>query len=85
MNFGTLFEVFLCIKDVFKYFFIRCFYQYFAMLVAEAHEGLSLAGHFTDRQSASVQGFDRFLLHIHVLLRDSLSGRFIFLRLKLRN
>lgn len=39
------------------YFFIRCFYQYFAMLVAEAHEGLSLAGHFTDRQSAFVQGF----------------------------
>lgn len=27
------------------------------MLVAEAHEGLSLAGHFTDRQSAFVQGF----------------------------
>lgn len=38
-------------------FVIRCFYQYFAMLVAEAHEGLSLAGHFTDRQSAFVQGF----------------------------
>lgn len=38
-------------------FFIRCFYQYFAMLVSEAHEGLSLAGHFTDRQSAFVQGF----------------------------
>lgn len=37
-------------------FFIRCFYQYFAMLVAEAHEGLSLAGHFADRQSAFVQG-----------------------------
>lgn len=37
--------------------FIRCFYQYFAMLVSEAHEGLSLAGHFTDRQSAFVQGF----------------------------
>ena len=27
------------------------------MLVSEAHEGLSLAGHFTDRQSAFVQGF----------------------------
>lgn len=38
-------------------FFIRCFYQYFAMLVAKAHEALSLAGHFTDRQSAFVQGF----------------------------
>ena len=38
-------------------FFIRCFYQYFAMIVAEAHEGLSLAGHFADRQSAFVQGF----------------------------
>ena len=38
-------------------FFIRCFYQYFAMLIAEAHEGLSLAGHFTDRQSAFIQGF----------------------------
>lgn len=36
-------------------FFIWCFYQYFSMLVAEAHKGLSLAGHFTDRQPAIVQ------------------------------
>ena len=36
-------------------FFIRCFYQYFSMLVSEAHKGLGLAGHFADRQSAFVQ------------------------------
>lgn len=33
-------------------FFIWCFYQYYSMLVSEAHKGLVLAAHFTDRQSA---------------------------------
>ena len=36
-------------------FFIWCFYQYFSMLVAEAHKRLCLAGHLTDRQPTIVQ------------------------------
>ena len=36
-------------------FFAWCFYQYFSMLVAEAHKRLCLAGHLTDRQPAIVQ------------------------------
>lgn len=35
-------------------FFIRCFYQYFSMLVSEVHKGLCLVGHLADRQSAFV-------------------------------
>ncbi len=36
-------------------YFTWCFYQYFSMLVAEAHKGLCLAGHFADRQPAIIQ------------------------------
>ena len=36
-------------------FFIWCFYQYFSMLITEAHKGLGSAGHFADRQATFVQ------------------------------